>query len=159
MYTDANMLSTITLTKGWAKYLLHTMGFVKRKATSKTKVLIENFEEHKKAYLQDIMLVIAMDEIPEELIINFDQTGTNYIPVSDWTMEAEGAKRVEVLSKDDKRQFTAVLAGSMSGEFLPPQLRYQGKTPQCLPQHQFPPGWHITLHKSLVQRGHYEGIY
>ena len=51
MYRDANMLSTITLTKGWAKYLLRRMGFVKRKATSKAKVSIENFEEHKKAYL------------------------------------------------------------------------------------------------------------
>ena len=85
-----------------------------------------------------------MDEIPEELIINFDQTGINYIPVSDWTMEAEGAKRGEVFGKDDKRQFTAVLAGSMSGEFLPPQVIYQGKIPRCLLQHQFPPGWHKT---------------
>ena len=144
MYRDANMLSTITLTKGWAKYLLHRMGFVKRKATSKAKVPIENFEEHKKAYLQDIKLVVSMDEISEDLVINFDQTGINYIPVSDWTMEAEGAKRVEVGSKDDKRQFTAVLAGSMTGEFLPPRLIYQGKTPRCLPQHQFPPDWHIT---------------
>ena len=83
MYRDANMLSTITVTKGWAKYLSHRMGFVKRKATSKAKVSIENFEEHKKAYLQDIKLVTSMDEIPEDLIINFDQTEINYIPVSD----------------------------------------------------------------------------
>lgn len=28
MYKDPGLLSTINLTKGWAKYLLHRMGFV-----------------------------------------------------------------------------------------------------------------------------------
>ena len=58
-----------------------------------------------------------MDEIPLDLVINFDQTSINYIPVSSWTMEVEGAKRVEVAGKDDKRQITAVFAGSMTGDF------------------------------------------
>jgi len=35
---------------------------------------------------------------------------------------AEGAKQVELVGKDDKRQLTAVFAGCMSEEFLPPQL-------------------------------------
>ena len=60
-----------------------------------------------------------MDEIsPELIIINFDQTGLNVVPVSDWTMEATGAKRVEVAGKSDKKQLTAVLADSLSGEPL-----------------------------------------
>ena len=66
-----------------------------------------------------------MDEIPNELIINLDQTGLNYVPVSQWTMEAEGVKRVQVDGKDDKRQIMAVF---MAGSFLFPQLVYQGKT-------------------------------
>ena len=144
MYKDANLLSTITLTKGWAKYLLKRMGFVKRKSTSKSKVTVENFEDLKEDFLLVIKQVIAMDEIPADLVINFDQTGLNYVPVSDWTMEAEGAKRVEIAGKNDKRQLTAVLAGSMTGNFLPPQVIYQGKTQRCLPQYQFPPKWHIT---------------
>ena len=73
-------------------------------------------------------VVVSMDEIPKELIINFDQTGIHYVPVSNWKMAEEGAKRVELVGKDDKRQLTAVFAGSMSGEFLPPQLVYQGVT-------------------------------
>ena len=144
MYKDANLLSTITLTKGWAKYLLKRMGFVKRKSTSKSKVTVENFEDLKEDFLLVIKQVIAMDEIPADLVINFDQTDLNYVPVSDWTMEAEGAKRVEIAGKNDKRQLTAVLAGSMTGNFLPPQVIYQGKTQCCLPQYQFPPKWHIT---------------
>jgi len=56
-----------------------------------------------------------MDEIPEDLIIDFDQTGLNYMPVKSWTMEEAGARRVEVVAKDNKRQLTAVFAGSLSG--------------------------------------------
>jgi len=48
-------------------------------------------------------------------------------------MDQEGARRVEVVAKDDKRQITAVFAGSSSGHFLPPQLIYEGKTDRCLP--------------------------
>ena len=33
-----------------------------------------------------------MDDLLAELVINWDQTGLNYIPVSEWTMEKEGAK-------------------------------------------------------------------
>jgi len=40
-----------------------------------------------------------MDEIPYELILNFDQTALNYVPVMSWTMEEEGAKRVEGVAK------------------------------------------------------------
>ena len=44
----------------------------------------------------------------------------------------------------DKRQITAVFCGAMSGEFLLPQLIYQGKTMACLPRHRFPNDWHVT---------------
>ena len=81
-----------------------------------------------------------MDEIPEDLIINFDQTGLNYVPVTSWTMEEAGARRVEVVAKDDKQQFTAVFAESLSGNFLLPQLMYEGKTERCHPQFKFPAG-------------------
>ena len=40
-----------------------------------------------------------MDEVPGELIINWDQTGVNYIPVSSWTMQSEGVKKSKLLQK------------------------------------------------------------
>ena len=58
------------------------MGLVKRKVTTKAKVNVEHFEELKKGFLQDIRNIVVMDEIPNELIINLDQTGLNYVPVS-----------------------------------------------------------------------------
>lgn len=54
-------------------------------------------------------------------------------------MKQEGSKHVEVVAKDDKWQITAGFAVSFTGEFLPTQLVYQGKTERCLSQFQFPP--------------------
>ena len=120
------------------------MSFVKCKATTKAKVTMENFAELKSDYLLEIKNVIVMDEIPAQLVINFDQTGLNIVPTLDWTMEAEGSKRVEVTGKDDKRQLTAVLVGTLDGDFLPSQIIYQGTSPRCLPKHEFSKKWHIT---------------
>ena len=83
----------------------------------KAKVNPEQFEKLKEEFLLEIKNIVTMDEIPPELILNFDQTGLNYVPVTSWTMEEEGAKRVEVIAKDDKRQITAVFCGSMTGDF------------------------------------------
>ena len=134
----------IDLTDNWAKSLQTRMGFVKRKASSSAKITPEEFDKQKKDFLRDVRNVVSMDQIPSELIVNFDQTGISYVPASSYTMEKEGATRVEVTGKDDKRQITLVLAGSVSGEFLPPQVIYEGKTKRCLPPFQFPSTWNIT---------------
>ena len=76
---------------------------------------------------------MEMNEIPPDLVINFDQTAVHYVPVDNWTMAKEGSKRVEIIGKNDKRQITAVLEGTMSGDFLPVQLVYKGTTNRCLP--------------------------
>ena len=36
------------------------------------------------------------------------------------------------------------MAGSLSGDILPPQVIYQDKTDQCHPKYNFPSDWHIT---------------
>ena len=140
-----NILSNIELSKGWAKYLLRQIRFV-RKATTAAKGNVENCDVLKEEFLLKIKNVVSMDEIPKELIFNFDQTGIQYIPVSLWTMEQAGVKHVEIVAKYDKRQITTVFAASYTGEFLPPQLVYvPRKTYRCLPKFQFPPEWNITF--------------
>ena len=135
----------IDLQKSWAKYLLKKMDFVKRRATTKHVTRCENFDSLKEQYLIDIQAVAEMESIPDSLIINWDQTGINYVPVSEWSMAKEGSKRVEVTGLKDKRQITAVFAGTMSGDFLPVQMVYQGKTSRCLPTVDFPSDWHLTF--------------
>ena len=135
----------INLEKEWARQLLKRMGFSKRRATSTSKVTPSNLDELRKNYLINIYSVVKMEEIPDSLVINWDQTGMKIVPTSAWTMERKGTKRVEIAAADDKRQITGVFACSLEGNFLPIQLIFQGTTPRCLPKTvQFPKGWHLT---------------
>ena len=98
--------------------------YILQRGNTKSKVSVEQFDELKLLFLLDFNNAVEMDDVPEELVINWDQTGINYVPISSWIMEQEGVKRVEVTGKDDKRQLTALFACSMSGDFLPIQLVY-----------------------------------
>ena len=133
----------IEVTKTWAKSLLLRMGFVKRKCSTSGKISVDQFDKAKEIFLADVAAEVLMKDIPENLILNWDQTGLSVVPTGDWTMEKEGAKTVPIAYSDDKRQLTAVLAITAAGEYLPPQLLYQGKTPKCHPQVSFPEGWDI----------------
>ena len=61
----------IKLNKEWTKSILRRMGFTKRKANSKSKVLPTDFEEIKRNYLSDIQSVVEMEDILSELVINW----------------------------------------------------------------------------------------
>ena len=135
----------ISLSKDWARYMLQRIGFVKRKGTTKGTLQVENFEEEKHQFLFDIKVIVAIEEVPPCLVINWDQTEIKYVPVSNWIMAKQGAKKVEIVGVSDKRQITAVFAGTLSGTFLPPQIIYKGKTKACLPKVTFPTDWHITF--------------
>lgn len=121
------------------------MGYVKRRANTKSKVPVEKFEALKAQFNFDIEVIVEMENVPDELVINWDHTGINYVPTSNWTMAEEGSSRVEIVGLGDKRQITAVFACSLSGDFLPPQIIYSGKTSKCLPSVSFPSSWHITF--------------
>ena len=69
----------LELTKNWAKSLLFRMGFVKRRGNTKAKVSVEHFETLKTQFLLDIKATVEMQEIPPELIINWDQNCTSFI--------------------------------------------------------------------------------
>ena len=77
-------------------------------------------------------------------MINWDQIGIHYVPVSNWTMEREGLKRIAVTGGEDKWQITVVFGTTMDGNFLPPKLIYAGKTTRCIPKIAFPADWDVT---------------
>ena len=56
------------------------MGFVKRRVNTSAKISVKNFEELKTQYLQDIYVNVDFDDIPEEMTVNLNQTGINYVP-------------------------------------------------------------------------------
>ena len=80
-------------------------------------------------------------------MINWDQAGVKPIPSQNWTMEQQGSSCIEVTGINDKCQITLTLAGLMSGELLPVQFLYQGKTTHCHPQYFYPSEfdvWHTS---------------
>ena len=54
----------IILKKSWAKYLLKTMDFVKRRATTKHVPNLHNFDYLRDQYLLDIKAIAQLEEIP-----------------------------------------------------------------------------------------------
>ena len=71
----------VTLNKHWAQSLLRRMKFVQGKGTTaKTKYTVGNFAEVKRAFLQDVVSLVTMEEVPAELISNWDQTGIKIAP-------------------------------------------------------------------------------
>ena len=60
-----------------------------------------------------------MEDIPPELILNWDQTGIKIVPSATRMMARQDEKRVEMIGVNDKRQITAVFCGTLAGDFLP----------------------------------------
>ena len=71
---------SLVLNKEWAKSVLRRMGFTKRGANSKSKIIPENFLEMKKQFSFDIKAVVKMEDISNELIVNWDQTAMKVVP-------------------------------------------------------------------------------
>ena len=72
--------------------------------------------------------------IPDDLIINFDQTPLPYVVTGNSTLNEKGAKSGPLQGKGKKKQITGTFAVSVTGDFLPMQLIFEGKTPRCLPK-------------------------
>lgn len=74
------------------------------------------------------------------------------MPTGNWTMHRQEVKVVSI-AHADKRQNTAVLAASVKGDYLCPQLLYEGKTPRSHPTIEFPTGQdsYIAFTQSLVK--------
>ena len=89
--------------------------------------------------------MVSEHDIPPSLIINIDQTPLSYVNTRKYTFSFKGAKNIPIKDVDDKRQITATFAVSCTGEFLPIQLIYAGKTEQSLPKHSFPPSFLVTF--------------
>ena len=59
------------------------------------KVEPSHYEELKGKYILDIKIVIEMEDIPADLIMNWDHTGINIVLGCQWTMEGKGAQCID----------------------------------------------------------------
>ena len=106
---------------------------MKRKTKTKVRFAISNFEAVKGKFLLDIKRVTMIEEIPDELVINWDQTGIKFL-------RGRWLRRDPREGVNDKRKITAVFA-----DFLPVHLVYERTASQCYPSGvNFPACWFIS---------------
>lgn len=58
------------------------------------------------------------EDIPPELILNWDPTRLKLVTVYSWTMDKLGSKQVEVPGINDKRLIIAIFYGILAGDFF-----------------------------------------
>ena len=75
----------IQITKAWALSLLKRIGYVKRKATTKTMLGLsgEEIETVRRCLLKQVARMVKLRDIPDNLVINLDQTGIKLVPAGD----------------------------------------------------------------------------
>ena len=133
-----------TLSKAWATSLLKRMNFTKRRSTTKYSVPPENFLQEKNKFLQQIVDIVKMEDIPMELIFNWDQTGLNLVPASPWTMARKGSKRIEMKGLTDKRQNHSCILWNDHRRISssPTNIWRENRPLSCY--YSFPCDWNIT---------------
>lgn len=95
--TDSNLLAEnggpIDVGKETARRLLGRMQFVTRTGTTKAKVMPSDFHSLERQFLDDIRSIVMFERIPAKLILNWDHTCLNYVPLLSWTLEEKGAQK------------------------------------------------------------------
>ena len=111
------------------------MNFSRRAATASRPIIIQSlWEEINTQYLHDIVSAVQTYNIPDELILNADQTPSKYVPTTNVTLAEQGTAHLPVRGRNVKRAITVTAIQSLSGKILPFQIIYTGKTERCLPK-------------------------
>ena len=102
------------------------------------KITFNDFDSIKEQFIFDM----EMEDIPPELVFNWDQTGISIVPGSSWTMVLKGAKESRLQgSVTSAKSLLCCVAQWL--EISYPLSSSTGKTTACLPRYKFPDNWHI----------------
>ena len=127
---------------------------VKRKCSNAGKISVSHFKELQDEFLADIQVETLVNDIPEDLIFNWDQTGLSLVPTGESTMHQAKASVIPITHSDDKRQVTAALAATLGGEVLtPPPPGYLSRQDGEVSSQSGNPIWvgHLAQSQSLVK--------
>ena len=110
---------SLELTEGWARCVLKSMDWVKRKGTTgKVEPCSTFLEEEKFTFQRAIAKAVSDHDIPMELVLNLDQTPLSYVSPGKYIFDLKGLKTVPIKGVNDKRQITATFTVTVSGSFL-----------------------------------------
>jgi len=130
------------VTRSWTRSLYQRMKFSRRAVTTSRPIITRSlWTEVRSQYLFEIIDKALTHDIPDELIINVDQTPSKFVATDNVTMAAKGEKHISRAGASDKRAITVTLGETLDGHILPFQLIYTGKTQRSLPSVKFPEGF------------------
>ena len=108
------------------------MKFSRRTATTSRPVITSSlWNEIKSYFLYEISQKVLLHSIPDELVINADQTLSKFVATDNITKAAKGQKYISRAGSSDTRSITLTVCESLDGKSLPFQLIYKGKTQDC----------------------------
>ena len=117
----------LELTNGWARNILKSIGWVKRKGTTgKVVPSALLLQEEKFSFQRGIAQAVYDHDIPKWQIINIDKTPLSYVSPGKYTFHMKDGENIPIKGLDDKRQMTATFGCNAAGEFFPMQLIYTG---------------------------------
>ena len=99
------------------------------------------WEEVRTQLHNDIVSAVLKYNIPDELILNIDQTPSKFVPTENVSMAETRSTYVSRKGGNDKRGITVTLSETITGVILPFQLIYTGKTVCSLTSVEFPNGF------------------
>jgi hypothetical protein len=103
-------------------------------AITTARKLPETWHQKRTAMAHMVAYIVKAYNIPTCLVINTYQTRIHLVPTrGDRTWETKGAKHIQVLGIEDKKQITTIVSSSTNGTLLPLQIVFQGTTNHSLP--------------------------
>jgi hypothetical protein len=115
------------------RFVNRKLGWTLRKATQKAHKLPGDAELQMQTSWYHHAFTIFYHNVPAELRINGDQTQIVLQPPSCFTYDTRGARQVPIIGKDEKQAMTLMTTISASGELLPFQAIFKGRTAASLP--------------------------
>lgn len=116
----------------WAQRFFKRHDLRSRVVTTKYRETPADFEKKEKEFLDVLSDTLAQYNVPDKLVVAMDETGQQLVPSSAKTRAAKGAKKIRLQGMEkNKAQITVSITVVETGEMLPPQLIWKGKTPRC----------------------------
>ena len=140
---------TVELTDRWARSILTTLNWSKRKGTTgKVKTSSQFLEEEIFTFQWTISAAVSCHYIPDSLVLNNGQNPLAEVSPGNYTFSSKGAKNVPIKGVDNKRQAAVTFAVSSKERFWPMQLIHTGKTQRWLLGYHFPATFSLSFTKN-----------
>ena len=107
------------VTNGWAQSLYTRMGYTRRMVTTSQPVITRAlWLETRDRFVNEIVEAVANYNIPDQLIINVDQTPSKFVPTENVTMAEKNLQHVAKKGGNDKWCMTLTLAETLEWNCL-----------------------------------------